>query len=282
MTASPRWSAAQLRAWYDLGRSAHPDLSVDEATFVAQLTRSSRTSAGPEPQSAELFAEDLFLACACSTGSKRGIQLFRERFGKTIHSALAGLPGAPWGPDDVEQQIYEQLLLGGTNGPPQIGRYGGHAPLTHWLTVVAQRAALMTLRAEGARARARDAAAREAIAQSIQGTAEVTFLKKEYRPIVKQALIDALAALPPRDRIVLHLHVVGGAGVQRIGKMYGVSISTVSRWLAKARGRILEKTQQLLSASLRLTPAESDSLIALLASQLDVSVGDLLAPEACG
>jgi RNA polymerase sigma-70 factor (ECF subfamily) len=280
MEVSPEWSTEQLRAWHRLGRSAYPDVRVDEATFIAHLSRSARTPAGGKSAAIELFVEDLFLACACANGDARGIQIFRKCYGKTVRAALAGLSPTPDDSDDLEQQVYEQLLLGGTTGTPQIERYGGQAPLAHWLTVVVRRVALMNLRAEGAQARARDAAARERIAQSIEAHAEVAYLKEEYRPLVKQALIQALAELPARDRVVLHLHVVGGAGVARIGKIYGVSISTVSRWLAKARVEILKKTQQLVSVSLRLTPAESESLMALVASQLDVSVGELFLPEA--
>jgi RNA polymerase sigma-70 factor (ECF subfamily) len=260
---------------FERGRAAYPHLAVDAAAFAAHLARSAALSAGASGP-ADLFVEDLYLACACCERMAGAAETFQQRFGRAIRTALAALSGSPGFREEVEQQVYEDLLVGGARDRPRIGRYAGHGPLARWVAVVAQRAALMTLRSDASMARARDAAALERVESSMQG--ETAFLKSEYGPVVNQAIAQALAELPARDRVVLHLNVVGGAGVTRLGKMYGVSASTISRWLARARDEILQKTHGLLCARLRLRPDEIDSLMALVASQLDISVTDLLAP----
>jgi RNA polymerase sigma-70 factor, ECF subfamily len=268
---------AQVDLWYERGRAAYPDLLLDQETFAAHVARAWRASDGADP----VFVEDLFLAAACATHIESAARVFRDRYGRTIRRGLAGSTPTSADRDDLEQRIYEQLLVGSPSAPPQIQSYAGQAPLAAWLSVVAQRAGLMALRADGSRARARDAAAREKLAGAVCGIGgESAMIKKQARPLVKEALARAWAELPARDRIVFHLHVVGGAGLERLGKMYGVSPSTICRWVARARREILGKTRECLSDELRLTPAESDSLMALVASQLDVSAGDLPPPTA--
>jgi len=63
--------------------------------------------------------------------------------------------------------------------------------------------------------------------------------------------------------------------LDRLGVMFGVDGSTVSRWLAKARAAILAATQAELSRNLDVSPADFDSLARLVVSQLDVSIAAL-------
>jgi RNA polymerase sigma-70 factor (ECF subfamily) len=69
---------------------------------------------------------------------------------------------------------------------------------------------------------------------------------------------------------------VAGAGVKQIGQIYRVSQSTVSRWLARIRGDIAREVRSALRARLQLAPDEIESLMALVASQLDINVSGLL------
>lgn len=257
------------------GRAAYPDLRIGDATFAGHLSYCAAGNPDLVPASSDLFVEDLYLACACLQRVEGAAETFRRKYGKTIRTALAALSASRAFRDEAEQQVYEQLLLGGPPQPPRIRSYGGHGPLARWVTVVAQHTGLMMLRSDAAQARARDAAAIERLETSVHG--EIAFLKAEVRSVVDQALTDALRALPRRDRVVLHLHLVGGAGVKKIGSMYGVSPSTVSRWLAQTRDEIAQQVHGLLRTRLRLAPDEVESLMALVLSQLDISLSGLLA-----
>ena len=77
--------------------------------------------------------------------------------------------------------------------------------------------------------------------------------------------------------MVYRMHISStGLTVEAIGKVYGVSHSTVSRWLAKAREAVIPETQRVLRDEMRLSPAEFDSVAGLVVSQLDLSVSRLL------
>lgn len=87
---------------------------------------------------------------------------------------------------------------------------------------------------------------------------------------------EALAGAGARDRLILHLHLCGRVTVESIGKMYGVSQSTASRWLADARGAVSEEVTRRLRERLGLGPSELRSLAGLVASQLELSMSRLL------
>lgn len=260
------------------GRAAYPDLGIDEGTFAAYLHRDIGPGPGSTPESIppDLWAEDLYLACACVQGIPGAAEKFLLTYGNAIRAALAVLSMSSGLRDELEQQIHEELLLGRGDSAPKIGRYLGHGPLARWVSVVAQRTALMKLRANASEARARDAVAFELSQGAVDG--ELVALKKRCRPVVDQAIREAVSNLSDRDRVVLRLHFVGGAGVKKIGSIYGVSPSTVSRWVAQIRNGIRRDVHHLLGHRLQVPSDEIESLIALVVSQLDISLGDARRP----
>jgi RNA polymerase sigma-70 factor (ECF subfamily) len=70
----------------------------------------------------------------------------------------------------------------------------------------------------------------------------------------------------------LKLYFVQGLTVEEIGRMEGTHKSTVSRWLARTRAAVLAEVRRKLGAQLKLSPAELDSLIGAMRSQLHVSL----------
>ena len=48
-------------------------------------------------------------------------------------------------------------------------------------------------------------------------------MKGRYRSAFEEALRDALARVPERERVLLRLHLVNGVTVDKIGKMFDVS-----------------------------------------------------------
>src|SRR5581483_8080759 len=106
--------------------------------------------------------------------------------------------------------------------------------------------------------------------------AELRYVHARHREDLLRALKDAFAGLPREQRHVLRLHFAGGLTAVRIAEMLQIDRTTVGRWLASARAAILQETRRLLRDRLRLPPAEVDSLIATLRSQLDASISSLL------
>jgi RNA polymerase sigma-70 factor (ECF subfamily) len=266
---------ATLAAACARGHAAFGTLALDDQTFARHLARTIKSLAGATPSSLSTLAiEDLFLACACLTGTEGAAAAFSVRHGATIRGTIARIVrGADNG--EVEQQLVAGLLVGSAAGPARIGSYAGRAPLDRWLGVAAQRAALMWLRENRTEARARDGAAAEPAAGG-DTHPEMAFLKDRYRGDFEQALKESLARLPERERTLLRLHLVNGVSVEKIGQMFAVSQPTASRWLAAARETLLGDIKSTLGNRLGASSQELASLAGMVASRLDLSLSMLL------
>jgi RNA polymerase sigma-70 factor (ECF subfamily) len=257
------------RAAWERGRAGNPGLELDEATFLAHLAK----LAGGDAQAIDGLAfEDVFLACACLAGTPGAAEELYRRHGDHVRSALAGYVSATDGAE-LQQQLMKSLVVGSPESPPKLASYGGRAPLERWLRVIAQRAALMWIRSGRAEARAHRGAAAEP-RSAIHP--EVAYMKDRYRAAFEEALEQALGRVSERDRALLRLHVVSGLSVERVGKMFGVSQGTASRWLAQAREALLADVKATLQVRFGAESQELASLAGLVASRLDLSLSQLL------
>ena len=82
-----------------------------------------------------------------------------------------------------------------------------------------------------------------------------------------------------RERTCLRLSVIEGLSLDRLGTMYRVNASTVSRWLARARQTLLAELQRQLKARENIAPEDVESIVRLVRSQVDVSLSGLLSAE---
>jgi RNA polymerase sigma-70 factor, ECF subfamily len=275
-TQAPLELGHRLEALLARGRAAHPNLSVADETFIAQLARSAARLTSEGPALEALAIEDLFLASACAEGAPGAAEAFEARCGARLTAAAAGATKSEDERREMEQRLRHLLLVGSTEEAPRIATYGGQGPLDRWVAVVAQRQIVTAIRSEQAERRARDGAAKEAAALEEAVHPEVAFLKERYKGAFEQAMTTALAMLGERDRVILKLHLVSGVAVAQIGQMYGVSQSTASRWLADARDTISTEVTQYLREHAGLKVSELNSLAALVASQLNLSMSRLL------
>jgi RNA polymerase sigma-70 factor (ECF subfamily) len=272
---------AQLQAVIARGRAAYPQLPIDELTFVAHLARSVARRACDGPTTLEqLEAEDMYLAHACLQRVPGAVDAFDGRCGRRLRAVLATVAKSSELRAEAEQRVRDLLLVGTPDAPARIANYGGQAPLERWVAVVAQRQVVTMLRADATEQRARDGAALEAAVAAAAPAPELAYVKERYRGDFERAMSEALAALGERDQLLLRLHLVSGVSVESIGKMYGVSQSTASRWLAQARDAVSTHIERLLRERLRLSPDELASLAGLVASQIQVSISRLLKPPA--
>jgi RNA polymerase sigma-70 factor (ECF subfamily) len=256
------------------GRAAWPELPLPPGRFGAYL--GARVAAdGAQLGSAlgDVHAEDLYLACACVEAVPGAVEAFRRQCRDVVALVVHGIDPAPSFADEVEQTLFQKLLVAGAGAgepPPRIASYSGRGPLAGWVGVAAQRIALGLLRGEAVQKRARERAVAEQ--RSIDLDPELLYLKQRYRLEFEAAFQRAVASLPDRERTILRLHLVAGLTLDAIGVIYRVNPSTASRWLASARERLSADTERDLRQRLRLSPAEFDSLARLVVSQLDVSV----------
>jgi RNA polymerase sigma-70 factor (ECF subfamily) len=60
--------------------------------------------------------------------------------------------------------------------------------------------------------------------------------------------------------------------ISDIGAIYQVHRATAARWLSKARATLIDLTKEQLAILLSVEPGETDSILRLVQSQLDVSL----------
>jgi RNA polymerase sigma-70 factor (ECF subfamily) len=261
-----------LLALYTRGRAAHRDIDLADAAFAEHLGRcGAPVEIGGD--GAGIHAEDLYLCCAALRGSSLAVEQLRRANRPVLAGYLRHVDGSPAFVDEIEQRLWDTLLVGTIDSPPKLAGYAGRGPLAGWLGVSAQRLALMQRRGEAAEERAADRLGIEA--DLLEADPELAFVKDRLRDQFRGALNSGLEALSDRDRLIYRLHVVDGLSLDRIAKMYGVAQSTVSRRMASARDSIVAEAKRVLREELHIAPEEYESLARLLVSRLDLSVSRL-------
>jgi RNA polymerase sigma-70 factor (ECF subfamily) len=256
------------------GRAAHTALIVDDPEFAAHLGRCGADVEGVTVGT-DLYAEDLYLCCAVLRGDPNAVRRLRGDHRGALVNHLHSIDASPTFIEEVEQDLWDAVVIGSADTPPKLASYSGKGPLSGWLGVVAQRIALSLLRHEAAEQRARTGNAVEV--RQASADPELAFVKDSLRVPFQRAIADALRVLDDRQRLVYSLHVVDGLTVERIAQMYGVVRSTVTRWLASAREAVIDEAKRTLRDDLKLPAGEFESLARLLASQLDLNISQIFA-----
>ena len=97
-----------------------------------------------------------------------------------------------------------------------------------------------------------------------------------YGPEFRAALHGAFEALPAEEHGVLRLHFEQGLSLEAVARLLGLSRATVGRRMLAGRQRILAEVLRTLGEKLSATPAELLSLLGVVRSKLDLSLGSLL------
>jgi RNA polymerase sigma-70 factor (ECF subfamily) len=265
--AEPVGLEERLEVLGERGQAAHPELSLDLAVFAAHLAHCGAAAADP---TAAPHAADLYLACAALLGDERAVEKIRRVHRLVIVGYLRHIDASGAFVDEIEQRLWDGALVGTAEAGPKLATYSGQGALAGWVGIAAQRIALMMRRREAAEERAVDAVAAEA--DFLADDPELAFIKGKLRDDFRRAISLALGKLEDRERMIYRLHLVDGLTVETIGRMYAVSHSTVSRWLARVRESVIAEARRLLRDEMGLTPAEFDSVAGLVVSRLDLSV----------
>lgn len=261
--------AAIGAAWH-AGRAAWPEVELARERF-AEL-------AGP--LGAEALARhpaDVFLAIACREGDPEALAAFEHELRGAAVGPIRSIDDNRGFVDEACQRLRASLLVG-DGDRPRIADYAGRGPLRAWVGVSAVRTALMLRRSQQ---RAREVSIdaddwSDALATLSTGNPELDLLKRQYATAFAEALRHAVAGLEPRLRAALRMSFVDGLSIDEIGAVYAVHRATAARWIQRACDGVLEHTRDALARQLALTATELDRVAALVQSQLDVSLSQLL------
>ncbi len=268
---------ARLAAGLALARQTHPDLDLDEQAFARHLaTVLPGAEQGVEALD-RLHMADLYLAHGCQVRQPRALAAFERVFGGDIDRAVAAA-GPSVEQDDLGQRIRAKLLVGTELDPPKIAGYRGGGSLTGWIRVVASR---MVVDVHRRRARGpSEIPVEPAMLADIHEAGrdpELAHMSERYRDEVHAAFERAFGALEDRERHLLRHQLVHQLGYDELGALYGVHRTTASRWVEAARARLVEHARDELMRQLGAGEATVDSVVALVRSQLELSVHRLLA-----
>lgn len=254
--------------------TAWPALNLSKHDFVAYLAAKIGTDESPVEQLASRHVDDLYLAFGCSIGDAAAVAAFDQAILRDLPRALRRGDLDPAHLDDTRQQVAAKLLAA---TPPAIAQYAGRGSLRGWVRVIAIReSGRLASSTSAERPTAGDDALFDAVAHGI--VPAQSLMKDVYRKSFKQAFEDALAALSIHDRLLLRQHFLDGLSIDRMAALHDVHRATAARWIAKLVEKLLEDTRARLQVALNVDRDELDSVLRLIQSCLDASIGRALSP----
>jgi RNA polymerase sigma-70 factor (ECF subfamily) len=265
---------ALLREHVEAARAAWPTVEVDPIGFVRHLASRLPKELTIEQALAAVDEKDLYLAYACLSGNRAALSALDREILSKVGGYIAKIDSSPVFADEVRQELRHKLLADGDGAASKMAAYDGRGPLAAWVRVVAVRAARNLLRGTRQHLPLESEGALDLLSRAPDP--ELAFLKERYGPQFKRAFQQALKSLPAKERNLLALYYVEGLKSTAIGAMYGVQAVTVRAWLKATRETLLANTHAALSSKLGLTPSELESVIALVRSQIDLTISRAL------
>jgi RNA polymerase sigma-70 factor (ECF subfamily) len=160
----------------------------------------------------------------------------------------------------------------GDGDGPAIASNAGRGAIHSWVIVAALRESV----------RQRHKAAREPaveddalIALADRGASSDAIDKQRYREAFRTAFRAALAALSPRDRNLLRLHVIDELSIDEISTLHGVHRATAARWVEQAREQVSRGVRRDLMQQLGIDPFEASELLEWVKSRVELSLSGL-------
>lgn len=266
--------ARALTEKLEKARAAWSDVEVAPGEFATYLAERLPPAENPVQALDTLHVNDLYLACACARGAPTALNRFEKDCLVQIGPALLRLDVPPEVARDTTQRLRQQLFTTPPGEPPGICKYSGRGSLVSWLRVTATRAALRQARKEN-----RELPLIQDRLEDIADGAddpELVYLKNLYRREFKESFAEAIGAITPRERNLLRHHLIDRLSIDEIGALYQVHRSTAARWLADARETLIRLTRKAMIGRLHLEPDEYQSIVKLIQSQIDLSIGRFL------
>jgi len=217
-----------------------------------------------------LHSEDLTWAKGLAAGGRAELERYEQELVPMLEAQLRRRGYTPDVIAETQQTLRVRLFVGDGDGPG-VARYEGRAALKSWVLIAALR--------EAARLRQRSAREPTADDEALAGLAERSDLdapdKARYRDVFKQAFRTALAALAPRERVLLRMHVLDHLTIDQIGVLQGVHRATAARWVERARDTLAREIRREFTRQLGTDPFEAEELLQWVQSRIELSLSVL-------
>lgn len=281
--ARARWPEAIGAAFGEDEATAAPEAALAFARVLGdKLARQPRLTATLP----RLRVEDLLLAWWAGRDPERGIPALWEAHASELERLVARFHRIDR--EELMQALRIKLFVAAEGAPTRLSTYNGFGYLLNWLRVLATRTFLDAAREV---ARRRSTGLEEAghdddaplLALIVEPTAAIGARDRErVRLAIRDSFAASVAALPRRERTFLRLATVDGLTLEQIAATYQVGRATVARALAAGRARLRDDTRRGMIEVLGITPAELDSVIRSLDTQLELSLARVLAMHPSG
>jgi RNA polymerase sigma-70 factor (ECF subfamily) len=252
---------------------AEPEAYVTPERFVSYVAeRAAKTAEAATLASLQL--RDLHVACGCVDGIPAALRELDRVLVDECDRAFRRLRPRGVTVDDVGQLVRERLLVvePGTRAP-RLADYGGRGPLRVWLRVVVARL-LTNVATRGPREATHEAELFDELPATTEDP-ELDAVRARYRVEFEQAFHEAVRSLPVRDRLLLHQRFVGKKSQDELARTYDVHTNTVARWLGRARAALEARIREELAQRLSVGEGEFTSILQMVRSRLDITLGAL-------
>ncbi len=189
---------------------------------------------------------DLALAAACIGGSEAAWAKFMDKAREPLRAAGRALGGDRG--EEIADGLFGELYAARQT---KLLSYGGRSSLLGWLRAVLYQAYVDRFRSEK-RLVAMDPDGPEPAAPPASDPVE----QNEYAAITGRALDQALAALPPRQKLLLDFYYFHGLTLREAAALVKVHEATASRELDRARAALRQSLTEILRREHRLGDEE--------------------------
>lgn len=248
-----------------------PELTVAPARLATEVVR----RLGPELTAATVRAlhHDLVLAIAAADGDPTAAAACDRIASREVDFAAGRLRATQTQADDLRSDLRRLLFVADDDRAAALTAFTGRGDLRGYLRVIVARALTRRIQKDRREQSLEDDLV-DAVAPQIDP--EVAMLRDHYRAEVDAAFRRALAALSDRARAVLRYHLLDGWTIDEIGERYGVHRATAARWITAAHAELGAGIRSDLAARLSISDSQVDSIVALVTSRIEVSLGPLL------
>jgi RNA polymerase sigma-70 factor (ECF subfamily) len=249
---------ADVRQLFDEARAIWPQVQLAFEAFAARLEGNGRA-----------HAADLYLACACTEQNSVALAEFDRLFLRCVRDAVGRIDRSHDFIAEVQQILRERLLVG---PDAKIREYRGGGALASWIRTAAVRTAL------NLRRRAKQEVKRDDAVEPFEQLLDpaIALLRQRHMPEIDAALRRAIAALDPKERLLLHFYYVDGLTLAKIAALERVGTSTVFRRMNAATQTVLASVKEELTDKLQLSSGSLDSLLGHVRDDIDLSLSQVL------
>ncbi|HEY4182707.1 MAG TPA: hypothetical protein VGM90_38010 [Kofleriaceae bacterium] len=251
-----------------------PTVRLSHRDFVAYLAARMSPGESALSQLPARALDDLYLAFGCTIGDDAAVAAFDSAVLRDIPRALRRGDMDSAHLEDTRQHVATKLLA---TSPPGIASYAGRGSLRGWVRVIAIRESGRLKDGTKQETPVADDALFDAVASGI--VPSQSLLKDAYRKSFKSAFEAALAALSIHDRLLLKQHFLDGLSIDRMASLHDVHRATAARWIAKLLETLLGDTRARLQTELDVNADELESVMRLIQSCMDASIGRALSPR---